>query len=76
MAGNAVEWVNDYFEFDYYKYSPDHNLQGSGKVLDHGLRGGSFAGPANMVTTYFRDSSHSVRPNHRVGFRCAISVEP
>jgi formylglycine-generating enzyme required for sulfatase activity len=76
MTGNAAEWVNDYFDFDYYKYSPDHNPQGPSKVLDHGLRGGSFAISADMATTYFRDSSHSVRPNPRVGFRCALSFAP
>lgn len=74
MCGNAAEWVNDYFTFDYYTYGPDHNHQGPQQVLDHSLRGGSFADPAEFTTTFFRNSSHSVLPNVRVGFRCAISL--
>lgn len=75
MCGNAAEWVSDYFDPAYYSASPDHNPTGAILVLDHGLRGGSFASPSDQATTYFRDSSHSSQPNHRVGFRCATSVK-
>jgi sulfatase modifying factor 1 len=74
MAGNAAEWVNDYFDFGYYSYAPAHNPAGPNQVLDHGLRGGSWASPHIHAQTFFRDSSHSVRPNFRVGFRCAQSL--
>ena len=73
ITGNVAEWVNDRFEFDYYTYAPDHNPRGPGQVLDHGLRGGSFADPAEFSTTFFRNSSHSALPNYRVGFRCALT---
>jgi len=75
MAGNAAEWVADYFAFNYYQVSPTRNPIGSTLVLDHGLRGGSYVSPAGQATTYFRDSSHSAQPNPRVGFRCAVSVK-
>jgi formylglycine-generating enzyme required for sulfatase activity len=74
MAGNAAEWVADYFDFDYYAVAPNHNPAGPGAVLDHGLRGGSWASPPVQVQTFFRDSSHSVRPNLRIGFRCAQAL--
>lgn len=74
MAGNAAEWVADYFAFDYYRQSPTHNPRGPARVMDHGLRGGSWASSATQVQTFFRDSSHSVSPNPRVGFRCAKSA--
>ncbi|MBC8506801.1 MAG: SUMF1/EgtB/PvdO family nonheme iron enzyme [Anaerolineales bacterium] len=73
MTGNAAEWVNDHFEFDYYTKAPDYNPLGPEKPLDHGLRGGSFADPAEFATTFFRNSSHSALPNYRVGFRCALT---
>lgn len=73
MAGNAAEWVADYYDAGYYATSPDHNPTGPTQVLDHGLRGGSYDSPADWATTYFRDSSHSARPNVRIGFRCAFS---
>lgn len=71
MAGNAAEWVSDYFDFTYYTYAPDHNPTGPDQVLDHGLRGGSWASPSEHAQTFFRDSSHAVVPNPRLGFRCA-----
>jgi len=74
MAGNAAEWVADYYDANYYATSPDHNPTGPTQVLDHGLRGGSFDSPTDWATTYFRDSSHSARPNPRAGFRCAYSA--
>ncbi len=74
MAGNAAEWVADFFDFTYYRYAPDHNPMGPDKIMDHVLRGGSWASPKTLAQTYFRDSSHSTRPNMRVGFRCARSV--
>jgi formylglycine-generating enzyme len=75
MAGNAAEWVADYFSFDYYLSAPDHNPKGPNQIMDHVIRGGSYLSPSEYATTYFRDSSHSVRPNQRVGFRCALSAE-
>jgi formylglycine-generating enzyme required for sulfatase activity len=74
MAGNAAEWVADYFDFAYYTYAPDRNPPGPDQVMDHSLRGGSWASPSSQAQTFFRDSSHSVRPNPRVGFRCAADI--
>jgi iron(II)-dependent oxidoreductase len=74
MAGNAAEWVADYFDFGYYRQAPNHNPRGPDKVMDHGLRGGSWASAPEDIQTFMRDSSHSVRPNPRVGFRCARTL--
>ncbi len=74
MCGNAAEWVSDYFDPAYYSASPDHNPTGPDQVLDHGLRGGSFAARNDQSATFFRDSSHSAQPNSRVGFRCTVSM--
>ena len=73
LAGNVAEWVSDSFIFDYYTQAPDRNPGGPDEVSDHGLRGGSWASPREQAQTFFRDSSHSVKPNARVGFRCAQS---
>ena len=74
MAGNAAEWVADYFDPGYYTYGPDRNPTGPDEVLDHVLRGGSWDSPYTHAQTFFRDSSHSARPNPRVGFRCALTL--
>jgi sulfatase modifying factor 1 len=75
MAGNVQEWVSDYFDPDYYSYAPDRNPRGPDKVLDHGLRGGSWRSPQKFTMTFYRNSSHAVSVNLRVGFRCAVSVD-
>ncbi len=74
MAGNAAEWVSDYYDPAYYSYAPDSNPQGPDRVLDHVLRGGSWASDRAHAQTFYRDASHSVRPNPRVGFRCAVGL--
>jgi formylglycine-generating enzyme required for sulfatase activity len=76
MAGNAAEWISDYYDASYYTYAPDHNPGGPTQILDHGLRGGSWAAGMDQAQTFFRNSSHSAIPNGRVGFRCAIDVSP
>ena len=74
MTGNAAEWVADTFDFGYYTYAPDHNPQGPETIMDHSLRGGSYATPDYLAAVYFRDSSHSTNPNTRVGVRCAVTT--
>jgi formylglycine-generating enzyme required for sulfatase activity len=71
MGGNVAEWVADYYDPDYYAAAPNRNPSGPNKVMDHVLRGGSFALPHAYARTFVRDSSHSSEPNRRVGFRCA-----
>ena len=75
MSGNAAEWVADFYEADYYTYAPAENPPGPETVLDQVLRGGSYVSSPEQLTTYFRNSSHSVVPNPRVGFRCAASID-
>lgn len=76
MCGNAAEWIADYFDPVYYDYGPRVNPRGPSEILDHGLRGGSWDSSADQATTYFRNSSHSILPDMRVGFRCARSIYP
>lgn len=75
MIGNIEEWVFDYFDPKYYEISPERDPLGPDKVADHVLRGGSWASKVEHSNTIFRNSSHSVSPNNRVGFRCASDAE-
>lgn len=75
MVGNVQEWVADYYDPDYYARSPTHNPTGPEKTLDHVLRGGYWASPTERANAVHRNSSHSARPNERVGFRCAMDWE-
>ena len=41
MAGNVLEWVNDYYSESYYQNSPEFDPQGPSSGSVHILRGGS-----------------------------------
>ena len=84
MAGNAAEWVYDFYDPHYYGHSPVQNPQGpeTGKV--HVFRGGSYLSDPTQLTVYWRGFSF-VNPsqgremgyayNHPViGIRCAKSI--
>ncbi len=53
MAGNAWEWVNDWYDSSYYANSPQNNPQGPDDGTSKVLRGGSwpdeFARPAQLL---------------------------
>jgi eukaryotic-like serine/threonine-protein kinase len=74
MAGNVVEWVNDWYQSDYYNVSPGSNPQGPATGTNRVLRGGSWNDDDNLVRSASR---FNVRPdlwyNYFFGFRCARS---
>lgn len=71
MSGNASEWVDDKFNFDYYQISPVKDPFGSEASILRGIRGGSIINDAYKLRTTFRYASEPVLPNSMVGFRLA-----
>ena len=75
MAGNAAEWVADWYDPDYYDSGlfPDNRLnpQGPDSGNKKVYRGGSFADNEYFIRTTFRGiAANNVALPH-VGFRCA-----
>ena len=75
MAGNVLEWVNDFFEPLYYEYSPLENplgpLSGSRKVV----RGGAFNhNTVDGLRTAARASLKPADTKISVGFRCVMDI--
>ena len=63
MAGNAREWVSDWYEAEYYTHAPGRNPQGPDKKgVVRSIRGGSWHSPISDITTTARG---------RGGFRLA-----
>ncbi len=76
MAGNAREWVSDWYDPEYYKHAPDRNPQGPDKKgVVRSIRGGSWHSPVADITTSARGRGGFALQTHGTGFRCARGLE-
>ncbi len=75
MAGNAAEWVNDWFGIDYYATMPDRNPHGPATGRYKVVRGGSWKSEPALLRTATRGGASPDRRATTIGFRCARSVK-
>jgi formylglycine-generating enzyme len=76
MAGNAREWVSDWYDPDYYKHAPPRNPQGPVmKGVVRSIRGGSWHSPLADIAAAARGRGGFALQTHGTGFRCARSLE-
>ncbi|MDE3036449.1 MAG: formylglycine-generating enzyme family protein, partial [Nitrospirota bacterium] len=71
MAGNASEWVQDWYEPYYYLKAPPADPKGPDGILLKVARGGSWLKPAKSLRTADRDYGFPDDPPSGTGFRCA-----
>ncbi|MGA6826816.1 formylglycine-generating enzyme family protein [Nitrospira sp. NS4] len=74
MAGNAAEWVNDWYDREYYQKSPDKNPPGPSTGEKRVLRGGSWADLPTALRVTARFSAEPEFEDRTVGFRCAMDA--
>jgi len=76
MAGNAAEWVADWFGIDYYMTMPDRNPQGPSTGRYKVIRGGSWKSTPALLRSATRSGAPPEQRAATIGFRCARSVVP
>jgi formylglycine-generating enzyme required for sulfatase activity len=75
MAGNAWEWVSDWFSPSYFAESPEVDPSGPAQGKQHVIRGGSFnSDPNEHLRISFRMGASKFF--NSIGFRCAIDDTP
>jgi iron(II)-dependent oxidoreductase len=71
MAGNIAEWVQDWFEMDYYVRMPERNPPGPAPGRYKGVRGGSWKSNLSMLRAATRNGAIPDQRAATIGFRCA-----
>lgn len=74
MAGNAAEWVTDWFGIDYYMTMPERNPPGPSTGRYKVVRGGSWKSAPALLRTATRSGAPPDQRSATIGFRCARSM--
>jgi iron(II)-dependent oxidoreductase len=74
MAGNAAEWVEDWFGIDYYATMPDRNPHGPANGRYKVVRGGSWKSAPALLRAATRSGASPGQRAATIGFRCARSA--
>jgi formylglycine-generating enzyme required for sulfatase activity len=75
MAGNVSEWVNDWYDADYYAVSPAENPTGPDTGELKAMRGGSWFNPVYFIRSAWRSRLGPEFQDPSVGFRCVVAAE-
>jgi formylglycine-generating enzyme required for sulfatase activity len=75
MAGNASEWVADWYAPDYYASSPEQNPPGGASGPGRVVRGGAWNLDWRFLRAARRNYSNQANHDHFTGFRC-VAVPP
>jgi formylglycine-generating enzyme required for sulfatase activity len=72
MAGNAAEWVADFYDLAYYKPGPVEDPQGPAAGTERVIRGGSFNDSEKNIRISSRYHRPPAKPENTTGFRCVV----
>jgi formylglycine-generating enzyme required for sulfatase activity len=76
MAGNVWEWVNDWWQEDYYSVSPGSNPPGPATGTYRVLRGGGWGHFDPYLRVASRNNYSPANVDRSRGFRCAAAPGP
>ncbi len=75
MSGNAREWVQDWYQPDYYETAPDRDPKGPDGGVLRVIRGGSWHSPIADIRATARGKGGFALRTHGTGFRCAADAD-
>lgn len=75
MSGNVREWVQDWYDVDYYKSSPKNNPQNANSGIFRALRGGSWDHVARLNLAMRRGRHYQDYQHFNIGFRLVLSAK-
>ena len=73
MTGNVWEWVQDWYDENYYKSSPENNPQGPSNGDARVLRGGSWHTSQGHLRSTYRNREHPGKRSSSGGFRYVMA---
>ena len=71
MAGNAAEWVADYFDPTWYRTAGEGGLGGPERGRERVVRGGSYRESAHELRVSARRAKSPTETDSTIGLRCA-----
>ncbi|MGO8817133.1 MAG: formylglycine-generating enzyme family protein [Terriglobia bacterium] len=74
MLGNVWEWVNDWYDQNYYQYSPPQDPPGPAREQVRVMRGGSWNDFPWLVRVSSRSGVFPAYSNNNLGFRCGVEA--
>ncbi len=74
MLGNVWEWVNDWYDQNYYQNSPSQDPSGPAREQVRVMRGGSWNDFPWLVRVSSRAGVFPAYSNNNLGFRCVGEV--
>lgn len=69
--GNVSEWVNDWYDQEYYKTAPDRNPKGPETGTQKAFRGGGWMDSTTTMRVAMRNGTDPTTKINWMGFRCA-----
>jgi len=75
MAGNAFEWVGDWYQANYYARSPDEDPLGPEMGTARVVRGSSYKSDATQLPSARRFYLQPEKYREDLGFRCVVTTD-
>ena len=72
MEGNVFQWINDYYDANYYTSMPSANPTGPTSGDSRVIRGSSFESDATQTLSGIRHFGGNGYHNYDLGFRCVV----